>query len=106
MRAPNVWLPHTVTITPLLGEGANGPVTGSPVNVRAFVKDQAEVVTDDSGREETSRSTVWVDIENLPANLSKVTVRPGTSSEYVATVIKAAHIEHPAFPSVGKVWLR
>ena len=107
MRAPDVWFPHKVTVTPCVGEGANGATYGTPIiGVRAFVKDQSEVVTGDLGTEEVSRSTVWVDPERMPPRLSKVTVRPGTSTEYEATVIKTSLIAHPAFPNLGKVWLR
>ena len=107
MRGPSVWTPHTVTVAPYLGEGANGPVTGpsAPV-VGVYVKDQAELVYTDLGKEEVSRATVWFPLEAMPANGSKVTVWPGTGFEYTANVFKTSRLAHPAFPNFGKVWLR
>lgn len=89
------------------GEGAHGPIVSEPVTVTdVYVKDNSEVVVSSLGKEEVSRSTVWLPIDQMPANGSKVTVWAGTESEYTGQVFRTARLDHPHWPNFGKVWLR
>lgn len=104
---PKVWTPHYVDVVPYKGEGANGPIIGEPKRVtNVYVKDQAEVVTTESGSEVISRSTVWFNLADLPAVDSKVKVWPGTPQEYEARVFRTSRLDHPRWPNAGKAWLR
>lgn len=107
MRLPKEWTPHTVMVSQVLGEGANGPIVSRPTEVPdVYVKDISEVTTDDTGAEIVSRATVRFNLADMPAKNSTVTVWPGESHEYEATVFKTSRLDHPGWPSLGVAWLR
>lgn len=103
---PGHWLPHTVTVTPYLGEGGNGPLYGEAATVAAFVEDVREVVVDASGVEVVSNTKIHMQFADAPAEQSKVTVWAGTSAERTAPVVQVGRNEHPRFVGYAVVRLR
>ncbi|UCR89250.1 hypothetical protein [Mycetocola spongiae] len=92
-------MPHTVTFRPVLGEGADGPVLGDPVTVRAYVEQGSAVViklTD--GKEITSTGFVIIDPGLAPAPESIL-----ETSQGAARVIKNEIFDHPDAPSHIKI---
>lgn len=65
MKIPTATLPHTVTITPYLGDGAEGPMYGTAVTARARVVGRRRQVTTANGTNIVAPATV--------------TLRPGVS---------------------------
>ncbi len=74
---------HTVTITPVLGEGAYGTVYGDPTQVRCFVDETTRLVRDADGAEVVSSATIYADPGTVVAVGSTVTLPSGR----VATVL-------------------
>lgn len=105
-RLPARWQPHTVRITPYLGEGGNGPLWGDPTEAPAFVEDVAEVVVDSSGTEVVSGTKVTLNFADAPAEQSLVTVWIGTTHERTAPVVSVARNEHPRWPAFAVLRLR
>lgn len=107
MRLPKNWTPHKVIVEQFLGEGANGALTGEPVEVPdVYVKDQAEIVRDDTGAEVVSRASVRFNLGDLPKVGSKITIWPDTRQESTAVMFKASRLDHPGWPSLGIGWLQ
>lgn len=89
-------LPHQVMITPLVGEGAEGDIWGSPVSAPAYVEQKTRLVVDrrstsrTSGQEVTSSTAVVLLPEHDTLPRSRVTVWPGTPRERTSEVIDSA----------------
>lgn len=105
-RLPSRWTPHTVRVTPFLGEGGNGPIWGAPVEVPAFVEDVAEVVVDRSGTEVVSGTKVTLNFDDAPAEQSRVAVWLDTTHERTAPVVSVARNEHPNWPAFAVLRLK
>jgi len=106
------WTPHTVTVTPYLGQGSRGAIYGDPVSYSpatgngVYVEDSREVVVDTSGTETVSETKVHMSFEDAPATGSRVRVWVGTPHEREAPVIKVSLFEHPRWPGYAVVYLR
>ncbi|WP_435298535.1 hypothetical protein [Timonella sp. A28] len=107
MRLEKTFTPHTVTVTPFLGEGANGEIWGPASEVRdVFVEDVQEVVIDDSGKEVVSSGRVIFNFDDAPLKRSKVTVWAGTLHERTSEIFKLALNHHDEWPSFAIGYLR
>lgn len=78
---------HTVTLTPITGEGAYGTTYGAPADVPCFVDETTRLVRDQDGAEVTASATIYA----APGT----TAAPGTvvrlPSGRDATVITTEH---------------
>ena len=106
------WTPHTVTVTPYLGQGSRGAIYGPPVKHSpetgngVYVEDSREVVVDASGAEAVSETKVHMAFDDAPATGSRVRVWEGTPHEREAPVIKVSLFNHPRWPGYAVVHLR
>jgi len=94
-------LPHRVTITELLAEGAEGEKSGDPQSdVPAYVEAKAKLVTDRRSTSPTSGTQILAltKVFLLPGNdvvpRTKILVFPGTPREREAEVIDSAHFDY------------
>lgn len=97
MRLRKKHLPHRVTLTPFLGDGAEGDLWGTPTpDVPAVVEQKTRLRVDrrstspTSGQEITSTTTVVLLPEHDVLPRTKVTVWPGTPRERTSEVIDSA----------------
>lgn len=96
---PDWCTPHTVSIRPLTGHGANGPIYGGATSVAAWAEDERTLVRDANGDEVVSGSAVYVNVDVVAPPGSLVTVWPGTPGAREARVITSERHHHPALPS-------
>ncbi|GAA1915296.1 hypothetical protein GCM10009775_04670 [Microbacterium aoyamense] len=90
-------LPHRVTVTPFLGDGAEGDLWGAPIpDVPAYAEQKSRLKVDrrstsaTSGQEITSSTTVVLLPEHDLRPRTKVTVWKGTPRERTSEVIDSA----------------
>lgn len=109
LRARN--LPHRVTVTPLAGEGAEGPTAGTPItDVPAYVEQKSKLVVDRRsesptfGQEVLAATFIVLLTENDCLPRTKITVWPGTAREREAEVISSAKFDYPRTPGHVEVW--
>ena len=76
-------LPHSVTYTPKLGDGAYGPTYGNPVTVRGRVQFQRRMVRTAQATEVMSAATVYFRPGNTPGIGALVTLPDGTEREVI-----------------------
>lgn len=75
MRLPQSLLVHTVQVTPYLGTGSNGPLYGSPFDLRCLARGSRRLVRDADGSERVSSLTLYAgpgQADSVPAG-SQVT---------------------------------
>lgn len=90
-------LPHNVTITPHLGDGAEGDIWGTPIpDVPALVEQKTHLRVDrrssspTSGQEIQSSTTVVVLPKHDALPRSRVTVWAGTPRERTSEIVDSA----------------
>ncbi|OJX94083.1 MAG: hypothetical protein BGO96_09765 [Micrococcales bacterium 73-15] len=111
-RLPASWTPHSITVKPYLGDGANGATYGPPITLSpsqgtgVYVEDVQELVTDTAGREVASSGRVHMSFQDVPLAGSLITVWVGTPFSREAEVVKTARHYHPAWPGYGIAYLR
>lgn len=77
---------HTVTVTPLQGEGAYGPVYGAEQTVAGFLDSATRLVRSATGQEVVSQSTFYTDVAHAGAFTSgSVVALPGDAHTVVIT---------------------
>lgn len=86
---PSRLLPQTVTYTPLLGEGAYGPIYGNPVTVPARVTFERRLVRTAAGSEVVSSATIYLQPGATPTVGDSVAMPDGTSRDVIAV---ATHV--------------
>lgn len=95
MRIPAKLLPHRVALKPYLGSGAYGEKWGESEYLdRCLVEGKMQNITNSTGQQEVSASTVYMEPRSLPVG-SMVTLWPGTDWEDEAKVIAVMHLDHP-----------
>lgn len=99
-------LPHRVTITPYLGDTAEGDEWGTPIpNVPAYVEQRTRLKVDrraaspTAGQEIVSTTAVVLLPENDVIPRAKVTVWAGTPRERTSEVIDSAYGDYRGTPS-------
>lgn len=113
VRLPAEWTPHSVTVLPYTGEGANGPTWGTLLSFSpttgngVYVRDIHELIVDDTGAEVVSSGSVRFSFDDATFGpQSKVTVWEGRPFSREAAVIKVSRFEHPDWPGLAVVYLR
>lgn len=105
VRLKPAHLPHRVLVENITGEGADGPVYGPALEVRAYVEGTTRVVVDRRKASPTYGqevvSSVWLvllpDEDVEPGAF--VTVWRGTKRERRTPVIETTFLEYPGTPS-------
>ena len=105
-------LPHRVSLQPIEGEGARGPVMGAIVpDVPAYVEQKTRRRVDRRDRSETfgqeitSTTMVVLLPEHDIAPRTRVTVWAGTSRERTSEVIDSAFFDYKGTPSHVELFL-
>jgi hypothetical protein len=83
---PGGFLRHQVTIEPYQGEGANGPVYGAPVTVRAFVDETTRTVRGSDATTTTSSATFYARLDTVAPQQSRVTLADGRKTTVLAAL--------------------
>lgn len=86
------WWVHSITATPVLGEGAYGPIFGDEVTLTGFLDDTRRLVRNADGEEVVSQATFLTDLGNADQ------LQPGTSVDLgyrTAEVIGLARRDAP-----------
>lgn len=86
------WWVHTVTVTPVLGEGAYGPILGEPAPLTGFLDDTRKLVRNTAGEEVVSEATFLTALGNADS------LAPGSSVDLgyrTAEVIGIARRDAP-----------
>lgn len=76
---------HTVTITPVAGEGAYGTTYGTPVPVACFVDETTRLVRDQDGAEVVSSATIFAAPGTVAATGSTVRLPSGRDATVITT---------------------
>lgn len=76
-------LPHTVTYTPKIGDGAYGPVYGAPVTTRGRVEYQRRLVRTASAVEVMSSATIYFRPGHNPGVGGLVTLPDSSEREVI-----------------------
>lgn len=100
VNLPAILTPHTVTVRPMVGEGAYGPVYGPEVTWRRVrIEGGNRLVRDKTGAEVVSTTRLFTRPEHggLPPG-SLVFVHAGTSLARWAEVISVRHEHTPPAP--------
>ncbi|WP_336633587.1 MULTISPECIES: hypothetical protein [unclassified Microbacterium] len=104
-------LPHEVTVTPFLGDGAEGDLWGDPVTRPAYVEQKTRLKVDrrstspTSGQEITSTTMVVVLPEHDALPRTKVTVWAGTPRERTSEIIDSAFFDYRGTPNHVELFL-
>lgn len=83
---------HQVTVTPLEGTGAYGPVFGQALTVAGFLDSATHLVRSATGQEVVSQSTLYTDLDHAAAFLpgSAVTLPDGARTVVITTNARTA----------------
>lgn len=99
-------LPHRVTVTRFLGDGAEGDSWADPqTDVPAYVEQKTRLRVDrrststTSGQEITASALIVLLIADDVLPRSRVTVWPGTPRERTSEVINSEFYQYPRTPS-------
>jgi len=104
---PGLLTPHKVTVKAFEGEGANGPIFGTPVVVEnVYVEDVHELVLDNDGAEVVSKGKVFFNLADAPSEGSLITTWAGTVRERESVAFKVAVFDHPNAASHAVAYLR
>lgn len=76
---------HTVTLTPITGEGAYGTTYGTPTQVACFVDETTRLVRDQDGAEVTASATIYTAPGTTAAPGSTVTLPTGRTATVITT---------------------
>lgn len=94
-------LPHRVTLTPFLGDGAEGDLWGTPIpDVPAYVEQKSRLVVDrrstspTAGQEVTATTFIVLLPEHDCLPRTKVTVWAGTARERTSEIIDSALFDY------------
>lgn len=79
---------HTVTLTPVLGEGAYGPTYGEATQVQCFVDEQTRLVRDQDGAEVVSSATIYAHPGTVVAPGSTVLLPSGRTATVLTTAAR------------------
>lgn len=78
MQIPASLLVHTVPLTPLLGEGSNGPLWGTPVDLQCMAQGGLRLLRTIDGDTVTAALTLYCAPGTVAATGSRVTWDGGT----------------------------
>ncbi len=90
---PSFLLPHTVTVEPYEGSGANGPRFGPAVTVRCYREDKRRLVRASNGDQVISETTVWCQLGTVAPPKSRVDL-----GDRKAEVIVCGRLDGGALP--------
>lgn len=99
------WWRHQVTIAPLIGHGAYGPVHGEPEDHLARISGKARQVRDKDGTEVLSTVTVTLPITAGHVPTGSTVTLPATHGGREATVIATAVSDGGGLPTPDHVSL-
>ncbi|MGH3745808.1 MAG: hypothetical protein ACRDT8_00230 [Micromonosporaceae bacterium] len=80
---PGFLLVHSVTIEPMVGEGAYGSTFGPAFTEKAFVDESRRLVRDAEGSEVVSEATVTLPLDTVCPEGSHVTLPSGRTADVI-----------------------